>query len=276
MSTSPIIYLDTNVHSALVKEHALRSRLTKLVLELDGAGVGLSDANILELQAADRVHSELVELLRFYPTTLLKPSSVLLDEEVNAYPHDRTGPIHTAVLFDPGADVDRHPLLAALRGPHVAMGASELRRQAAATPERHAALKDNFPPARSGMYERQQAHEFADRIVLQWLAGSHLGFTRRIVEASAFEASRFRSIRMYAYLLFWRFYLGRRTPNDKSDLGDLAHARYYPYCRAVVVESDAADTLRQIQRHTNLLDGVEIMSLRDLRRYGGTAASTSR
>ena len=43
---------------------------------------------------------------------------------------------------------------------------------------------------------------------------------------------------------------------------------FYPYCRAIVLENDAAETLRQIKRHTDLLDGVEIMTLRDLRTYG--------
>lgn len=268
MPRAPIIYLDTNVHSALVKEPDIRSRLTKLVLDLDGAGVGLSEANLLELQAATRIHCDLVELLRFYPTTLLKLAGSILDEEVDAYPRERAGEIYTAVLFDPDSNIDAHPLLTALRDPRIANAALEMRRQAEDLPKRHAELRDNFPPARSGKYERQQANEFADMIAFQWIAKSHPAFVRRIVAAGTTETSTFKSIRMHAYLLFWRFYLGRRTPNATSDLGDQAHARFYPYCRTIVLETDAANTLRQIQQHSDLLDDVEIMSLRDLRKYG--------
>lgn len=268
MPPAPIIYLDTNVHSALVKEPGIRSRLTKLVLDLDGAGVGLSEANIMELQAATRIHRDLVDLLRFYPTTLLKLAGTILDEEVDAYPRERAGEIYTAVLFDPYSNIDAHPLFTALREPRLANAALEMRRQAGNLPQRHAELRDNFSPARSGKYERQQADAFADLITFQWVAKRHPYFARRIVEAGTTEISTFKSIRMHAYLLFWRFYLGRRTPNATSDLGDQVNARFYPYCRTVVLESDAADTLRQIQKHSNLLDDVEIMSLRDLRTYG--------
>jgi hypothetical protein len=240
--------------------------LTRLVGDLGGAGVGLSDANILELQEATRLHRDLVQLLLFYPTALLKSYDVIVAEEVASYPHPRTGPIHTACLFAPGADVDTHPLLAMFGDPRIATAALKRRRQAAEAPNRHAALRDNFPPARSGRYERHQASEFANLIAIQWLASSHTSFLRSIV--GPLDSSTFKSVRMYAYLAFWRYYLNRRTPNATSDLGDQAHALFYPYCRAIILEVDAANTLGQIARHSDLLDGVDILSLRDLRCYG--------
>lgn len=263
----PIIYLDTNVYNALVHERDIRARLSRLVMDLGGAGIGLSETNILELQGASRIHHDLVELLKFYPTALLKRAAVLLDEEVAAYPEERTGEIHTAVFFDPARETEEHPLLSVLRDGRIEAAAEEMRRQAKDAPARHAALRDNFPPAASGKYDRRQAHEFADLLAFQWLAGSHPEFAEEIVEARTMETSAFKTIRMHAYLVFWRFYLNRRTPNAKSDLGDQAHARFYPYCRAVVVENDAAETLRQIKKHSDLLEGVDIMSLRDLRAY---------
>lgn len=60
----PIIYLDTNVYNALVHERDIRARLSRLVMDLGGAGVGLSETNILELQRASRIHHDLVELLK--------------------------------------------------------------------------------------------------------------------------------------------------------------------------------------------------------------------
>lgn len=264
----PIIYLDTNVYNAMVRERGIRAHLSKMVRDLGGAGIGLSETNILELQGASRIHYELVELLKFYPTVLLKRAAVLLDEEVAAYPKGRTGEIHTALLFDPGCETKDHPLLSALRDGRIEAAAEDMRRQAKDAPARHAAFRDNFPPTASGKYHRRQAHDFADKLAFQWLAGSHPEFAEKIVEARTMETSGFKTIRMHAYLMFWRFYLNRRTPNAKSDLGDQAHARFYPYCRAVVVENDAAEALRQIKKHSDLLVGVDIMSLRDLRNYG--------
>jgi hypothetical protein len=262
----PIIYLDTCIHSALVREPDIRRRLTCLIGDLGGAGVGLSDTNILELHGATNLQRDLVELLLQYPTALLKLHDVIVAEEVAAYPHPRTGPIHTACLRDPDADVDTHPLLAMFRDSRIATAASKRRRLAAEAPNRHAALRDNFPPAQSGRYERHQADEFANLIAIQWIVSAHTSFVQSIV--GPLDSSIFKSIRMYAYLDFWRYYLGRRTPNATSDLGDLAHALFYPYCRAIIVEVDAANTLRQIAQHSDLLDGVDILSLRDLRCYG--------
>lgn len=268
VSEVPIIYLDTNVYSALARERDLRGRLTKLVLAHPGGGIGFSDANLLELRAADRIHYDLVELLKFYPTALLKLAGVVLDEEVEAYPGHRASPLATHSLFDPTCKTEDHPLLGALRDQRVEKAASIMREHAQDVPVRHATLKSNFPPARAGKYEKRQAHDFADKLTFQWLTSSHPDFAKEIVEAGTMETSGFKSIRMHAYLVFWRYYLGRRKPNPTSDLGDQAHARFYPYCRVVIVENDAAETLRQVQGQCELLDAVEIMTLRDLRRYG--------
>lgn len=131
-------------------------------------------------------------------------------------------------------------------------------RHAADVPERHASLLPNFPPAQSGKYERGQAEEFARLLTIQWLVSSHPDFMRGLDDALIID--RFPGVLMHAYLMFWRFYLGRRTPNATSDLGDQSHARFYPCCSILVVEIDAANTLRQIQQHTDLLDGVRIMT----------------
>lgn len=261
-----VLYIDTNVYSEVVRNVDIRVRLCSLAADKT-ALIGLSTSNIIELEPVRRMHKELVQLLLQLPTVLLKPEDVVLEEEVDSYPSARQDPLYDALFYDPTADPEKHILTHMFSDPRVVSGARLHRENAAKAPARNNELQENFPVAASGRYERSQVASFAEQNAFQRLVGAHTDFVRRELDDGPMSMMPFKSLRMFAYLLFWRFYLNRRTPNPSSDLGDLAHAQFYPYCRVVVTENDAAETLRQIKKHSDLLDGVEIMTLRDLRRY---------
>jgi hypothetical protein len=189
--------------------------------------------------------------MQFYPLTFMKPSAHIVGEQISQYPQVWDGsPI--MFMFANVFVGDAGPsLLDALTHPRIASISAQMAQRAADVPGRHAALIDNFPPATSGSYERGQAHEFASLLTTQWLIGSNIDFVRSL--EGPVLSDRFPGIMMHAHLMYWRFYLGRRVPNATSDLGDQAHARFYPYCSVLVLENDAANVLRQIQKHTSLL-----------------------
>ena len=127
---------------------------------------------------------------------------------------------------------------------------------------RHAHLKGNFPPTKSGKYVRKQSNEFADIQVMQWLVGDHRGFLEAMrADISAFHPEVFLSIRLYAHVLFYKYYLGNREPRKLSDFGDLGHLFYIPYCELAVMERDQCNVLNQIKCNHDILEGTSIKNI---------------
>ncbi len=260
-SFSRFLYCDTNILSYLAKEPELWRRLAEYLLECDlTIAVGVQAA---ELADAQRLHDRLTALLLGVPSAIIKPSGTILEEEVRAHPAARTEPLLlypiNAMLAEPeGPDRLRQFLSSA------ALNTARCgqREAAAQLPSRHAALKSNFPPSPDGKYSRAQAKEFTWIQVVQWLAGSHVAFLERFkADVSALHVETFASVRLFALVLFYKYYLGGRQPNSRSDLGDMAHLHAIPYCNVVVVERDMANTLRQIQRHDAVLAHTDVYDI---------------
>lgn len=66
---------------------------------------------------------------------------------------------------------------------------------------------------------------------------------------------------MYAYLIFYKYYLGNRYPNKDSDFGDLFHLLYIPYCKFAIMEKDICNLLNQIKKHQTLLNDTIIKDI---------------
>lgn len=90
--------------------------------------------------------------------------------------------------------------------------------------------------------------------MIQWLVEGHrdflLGFQNNIEN---FNSKVFLSVRLFAYVIFYKYYLGQREPKKLSDFGDLFHLFYLPYCELAVVERDLCNILNQIKSNDDIL-----------------------
>ena len=118
-------------------------------------------------------------------------------------------------------------------------------------------LKDNFPPSNTGKYTCEQAGEFANLQVVQWLADCHpefLASTRSLPpEPCKLHTEVFLSVRLYAHVMFYKYYVEQREVKRKSDFGDLLHLFTIPYCDLFITERDLCDILRRIKRNEDTL-----------------------
>ena len=127
---------------------------------------------------------------------------------------------------------------------------------------RHAQLKQNFPPSKSGKYVRGQSDQFADIQVMQWLVYDHRDFLEKMqADISQFHPEVFLSIRLYAYVLFYKYYLGKRELKKLSDFGDLGHLFYIPYCELAVMERDLCNILKQIKQNHDVLSNTIVKNI---------------
>jgi hypothetical protein len=259
---SRFAYFDTNIISNLAKNQSLRDSLSAFLVEHD-LTLGLSTAQVVELADARKLHTSLVALFLSVPTALLKTWDAVIAEEVEAHPRRRTQsllmyPVNAMLLEDGGIGrlyglLSSEPLAKARRGQLLYAQQMEARLTR---------LKNNFPPSKSGKYVRKQSDKFADYQVMQWLVEDHRGFIEAMqADISSFHPEVFLSIRLFAHVLFYKYYLGNREPKKLSDFGDLFHLFYIPYCELAVMERDLCNVLNQIKRNHDILENTSVKNI---------------
>lgn len=259
---SRFAYFDTNIISEVAKDRGLRDRLYEFLGGQDLA-LGVSTAQLVELSEARELHPLLVGLFFSVPTAFLKTFVDIIREEVEAHPKRRVKSlllyrVNKMLLEDAGIE----KLFGFLSSDQLADARRDQLLHARQMEARHAQLKRNFGPSKSGKYVRGQSEEFADALVLQWLAEDHRGFLEAMrADVSSFHPEVFLSIRLYAYVLFYKYYLGNRKPNRLSDFGDLGHLFYIPYCELAVMERDLCNVLNQIKGHHGVLENTSVKNI---------------
>lgn len=251
---SRFAYFDTNIISHLAKNKHLWPKLFEFLTQ-NGLTLGISGAQVAELSDAKSLHQTLAEMFVIVPSATLKTWDVILDEEVKAHPQKRTDSLLyyplNAILFEPNGLQKLQYFLSSKDLDDARKDQLYHARQFA---KRHAELKGNFPQSKTGKYSRDQADEFAWIMVIQWLGNTHrdflAGFQNRIV---SFHPEVFLSIRLFAHVIFYKYYLGRREPSKTSDFGDLAHLSVIPYCELAIMERDLCNVLNQIKRNQDTL-----------------------
>lgn len=257
-------YMDTNILSYLANNRELWPKLLDFFRAND-LTMGVGGPQIAELSDADRIHQELVALFMSVPTGILKNWDMIIDEEVKSHPNMREDSLLlyplNAILLEPNG-LDK--LQKFLSSNELKEARRDQLSYASQLQDRMAELKGNFPPAKGGKYIRSQADEFAIYMSMQWLAIDHRDFLvslRDQFEPKDFHLGVFYSIRLYAYVIFYKYYLGQREPSKLSDFADLAHFFIIPYCEIAIMERDLCNVLNQIKKNHDILESTEIYNI---------------
>lgn len=264
---SHFVYCDTNILSELAKQPTLWPPVREYLLSRD-LTIAVS-SQVAELSDAEGLHEGLNALLVSVPSAVIKQWDVVLGEEVKAHPDERSESLLAyplnAVLFEQNGFARIREFLGS---PALRAARSGQREASAKLMERHSALKGNFPPGPTGKYTKEQAPFFASVITMQWLADEHREFLEQFRNrVEAFRDPVFRSVRLYALVLFYKYYLGGRNPKRPSDFGDLFHLYALPYCAIAVVERDLANVLTQIKRADPVLKTTDVRDIDFLRAF---------
>ena len=268
-SFSRFAYFDTNIISEVAKDGLFWDKLFSLFEDKD-LTLALSTGQISELADARFLHQKLVGLLLSVPSAFIKVADEILKEEIEAHPNFRDKdllmlPINQ-MLFQDGEveklfDFFSSAPLSSARKQQVILSKEFQTR----IPK----LKGNFPPSKSGKYTKDQADSFANSIVIQTLHNEHRNFLikyKNRIEDLHLEC--FLSIRVHAYVLFYKYYLGNREPKIPNDFGDFGHLPYLPYCKLAIMERDLCSILNQIKRNHKILDDTLIKNIDFLRNMG--------
>jgi hypothetical protein len=271
-SFSRFAYFDTNILSELAKRPALWRPVSEHLIRED-LTLAVS-SQIAELSDVSRLHEALSSMLVALPSAVIKQWDVVLDEEVEAHPLTRSEglllhPLNALLLESNGpAQIQKF-----LDSEDLREARRRQREAATRLPDRFVELKDNFPPGPGGAYVKNQAPLFASLLTMQWLASSHFYFLQQFRDdIRRFHDQTIKSVRLYALVLYYKYYLRNREPKRPSDFGDLFHLYALPYCALAVVERDLANVLTQIKRNDTVLDATDIRDIDFIRGFAAHAS----
>ena len=221
---SEFIYFDTNIISHYVKDETLWSDLHKYLVSND-LTLGIGEGQVSELSDLKSLHRDLARFLLSIPTGIIKGWEKILSEEVISHPNYRketllSYPLNAIWYEDNGFE----GLVNFFSSDGLSKARNEQREFSRQMEAQHNKLKSNFPPSKSGKYLPDQADEFSQSQVLQWLVYDHSDFLEGFrSDISMLNLGVFCSVRLFAYVIFYKYYLGQRKPKKYSDFGDLFH-----------------------------------------------------
>lgn len=256
---SRFVYIDTGVLSHIVKTKSLWPALNNFLVR-NNLTIGISGGLLAELSEATRLHKELTDFLFLNPSAILKDWQEVQREEIEAHPLQRKDTLFLQAINLAGLEPDGIEEFQSYLGSEQLVEVRERQKiHSAQLLERYRLYKGNFPPAKSGKYEVSQGGLFSDLIVMQWLASIDKEFLSQFKDnAQNLNTSTFRSIKLFALVIFYKYYLGRREPINRSDFGDLTHLLWIPYCKILITERDLCNTLNQIKRRDSVLAETDI------------------
>lgn len=255
---SHFIYFDTNIISTAAQKPDLWIDIQTKFMEQD-LTMALGSGQISELSDAQHLHADIVQFLLNIPSGIIKNFYEVVEEEFGTFPESRIEsllkyPLNAIVYENGGVE----KLLNVFSSDELLEERRSQKLHSKRMASRHSKLKGNFSASKSGKYETHQADEFADLLTIQFLANMYPSI---IQSNQVSDLTTFKSIRLFALVIFYKYYIGKRNPKKLSDFGDLFHLYALPYCEVVVLERDLTEILRQIQRNHSVMDSVFIKNI---------------
>ena len=221
---------------------------------------------ILELRERDDVYQRFLEMFSKFPCCILKNLDLLFKDELAAYPDpSEVSPI---LIASPGGLVPKNKNLAeilnqAFGTPDIQANADRWNAGKNEIVEGIVSLVKNYPP-KSEKYTTKEIKGFVEIAGFQQIAMRAFDFAQKIVQqGQAVSVDAFRSIKMTAFIVFYKFYPDKRRPID-SDAFDIIIASVLPYVDTVITEKHQAEIFRKIQKLDKLIENLEIFTLKDV------------
>lgn len=255
---SECVYLDTNIISMVVGHPEWYRGLFNFLFE-NHFYIAFSDALLTDLIQAKRYQLDFTTFFTILPSAKIKSFEAVIEEEVKSYPKIRTD---TLLLRPTNLVLGEQITTSWLNSEEVKEAREKQLLCSKDIRQNLEIVKSNFPPSNQDKYSGGQTEIFAWMVTAQWLKKNHPDFIKKLNDNKRLlKAEVFSSIQLFAYYVYFRYYLGNRQPKEISDFGCLFHLFYLPYCKLVIVEHDMFSILNKIKLHSKVLEGVEVANV---------------
>jgi hypothetical protein len=249
------VYFDENIISMVIEHPELYRPLFNFLFE-NHLCIAVSDALLIELSQATRKQADFNTFFTILPSANIKSFEAVIEEEVKSYPKMRTD---TLLLRPTNSEFVEETITSWLISDKIKDARRKQLLHAKKMKQHLESVKSNFPPSNQGKYNREQAELFTWMLTVHWLKGSHPDFMKKLNDdRRLLKAEVFPAIQLFAYYVYYKYYLDARQPRALSDFGNLFHLFYFPYCKLRILERHMCSILNQIKSHCKVLDGVEV------------------
>lgn len=252
------VYFGTKIISIIVEHPEFYRPLFNFLFE-NHLCIAVSDALLIELSQAARKKADFNTFFTILPSAKIKSFEAVTEEEVKLYPKMRTD---TLFLRPTNSEFGRQTTTSWLISDKIKEARRKQLLHAKKIKQHLESVKANFPPSNHGKYNKWQVEIFAWMVTVQLLRGSHPDFMKKLNDnRRLLKAEVFPSIQLFAYYVYYKYYLDNSQPKTLSDFDCLFHLFYFPYCKLLILERNMCSILNRIKSHCKMLDGVEVKNV---------------
>lgn len=256
--------VDTCIISEFIKQRG-QSFSKKLILKFCEDSIpSFSIQTFKELKFVPDLYDEFFSIFRSFPSLVMKDHEKIYEEELSYYEEKRQiNPGLTNLFNNPFSkeNLDIKKVMELLYTPEMQ---KKFENDKSIILEGILSLKKNYP-AKNQRYTKKEIEEFVESAVLtQLVLRNREWVQKKLDREKVIEIDRFPSLKIMAYVIFYKFYISDRKP-QLSDVPDILMASLYPYIDVVLLEKNQAEMIRQIQTRHSFCTQLEVHTMRDFR-----------
>ncbi|MDR3594564.1 hypothetical protein [Clostridium sp.] len=256
--------LDTCIISELLKN---KGELSKNILSkvINKGYVCFSDETIKELIRSPIIFNEFIEIFSYFPSLILKPFGMLMDEEIQNYDIQKEIDPVLMILNQSLWDGEKTDLKKIINSKFSKEFLEKNQKDQMDALDGILDKRQGYLPA-GKQYTLNEIDTFIELITWQQLLFQrHSWFLERANMKPAIKAEKFPSIQIFCSLVFYKFYMDNKRKAKLSDIPDLFIASSYPYIDEVITEKNQVEMVRQIQKRHNLCNQLTLYTINDFR-----------
>lgn len=257
-----LIYLDTWVYRFLIDNKKYIPKMLEY-LKTNVLFPAISDIIFAELNPHSEYHETLNALLPILNSVVVRNMEYILNEEVKDYPN-----VFDESIMYPNSFLSSQlfssTIMEKLSSEYLTNDWKNFRGYAKQMERKLQDTMYNYPKGKNGKYSKEQAEDFTKLISIQWLSQTHPKFIMSKFTSDSFNDFKnevFKTLQLFGFYIFYKYYIGKRKLKKISDFGDLVHLYYIPYSEIAILERDQCSILRKIQNDYKVCKNIKIKNI---------------
>ncbi|MBN2285185.1 MAG: hypothetical protein JXI43_01960 [Tissierellales bacterium] len=253
--------LDTCVVSELLKRRGSKpAHIIEMIY--DGSIPCFSTYTLKELKNAQDLYDDFFNTFGALPSFAIMDHHQILEEEIKAYNSSNEFNIIITAIFDNPFSNNNLNVKAMTDSFLTKNYMKKFEEDKNQILDGILSLKQNYPP-KNKKYTIKEIDEFVNIVAFEQLCLQCRDWVKPIVDSGTeVNMDQFNSLKMMAYVVFYKFYIDNRTPR-LSDIPDFIISSSYPYLDQIIIEKNQAEMIRQIQKRHNFCNHLNIFTLKD-------------
>jgi len=266
-NTYQLVLLDTNALSDIAKSK--KKEGLRFVTEFDAGGYApcFTSYSLIEIRRNEEAYKSFLKFFSVYPIFMLKPHSVILEDEKAAYDTDKNvsallnafSPYGKNQSYDLRHFIDDH-----FRKPENLELENNWKEDERRTMESWLELKKNFNVT-SDDANKEDAEKYVNKVLFEELCQKFREFVQQELNKEIIpDSDKFPSLQAMLYSQYYRIFDKNRKFN-LSDVTDVRIMAATPYVDVLITENYQAEVFKKFKAKVPLLRKLRVVRVGDLK-----------